>query len=46
VLAARAKQYMDEYESAMDGLMKGISIPMDPMCFACKRGSFTTVGIP
>lgn len=46
VLAARAKQYMDEYETSMTGLMSGITVPMDPMCFACKRGSFTTVGIP
>ena len=46
LLSARAKQYMDEYATAMDGMMKGISIPMDPMCFACKRGSFTMVGIP
>ena len=46
LLSARAKQYMDEYESTMDGLMGGIPIPMDPMCFACNRGSYTHVGIP
>lgn len=46
VLAARAKQYMDEYETSMTGLMSGITVPMDPMCFSCKRGSYTIVGIP
>ncbi len=46
LLSARAKQYMDEYVSTMDGVMKGIMIPMDQTCFRCKRSSFTSVGIP
>lgn len=45
-LGERAAQYLEEYDAAMNGLMQGVAIPMDPMCFSCKRSSFTSVGIP
>ena len=46
LLSARAEQYLAEYDTSIEGTLKGIRIPMDPMCFSCNRSTYTTVGIP
>lgn len=46
LLIGRAEQYEKEYDASMERVLAGISVPMDPVCFSCRKGIFSIVGIP